>query len=393
MYIKHKNITRVAEIDTSIFAMSDFQMANKIYLFICIFTFAFFINLISFTSSEAEICKTNTDGAIILSTNGVAGTQPSSGNKKPFNFKSDNAIADQCNAEPDEYKLTFYKLALCTEDPYRQGGPVFDSCVDIMNNTSGKEIIIKKGIENNDLLQGVDLILPVGTYPYLAAVVNNHLHVKHIQEYVQENGDPAKMWGNGDTSAANRRYCYTVAVVTTITGDHSTDTSYESAHGSVDVVTSGTGANARMKCTDNKATAEADDAFATEIIDHFGENGDANVNNSLSYEDVGDIGNEEISSSGVKLAANMLQTNNKTIATTFNTAKRIGVYIEYPNPVKISENTVGFKINIGTAHGISIDSAQEVAGGVVKTWMAKVGVDPFTIVVQTKTRRARGAWR
>ena len=373
-------------------------MKNKISFFICVFAFAFFINLISATNSEAELCKTNADGAIILSTNGVAGTQPAGDVRKlPFNFKNNNAIAGQCNAEPDQYKITFYKLALCTEDPYRQGGPVFDSCVDIMNNTSGKEIIIKKGIEYNNLLDGADLILPTGTYPYLATVVDNHLHVKHIQEFVQENGDPAKMWGNGDTSAADRRYCYTVGVVTTITGDHATDSvadaAYESAHGNVDVVTSGSGASARLKCTDDKTIAEANDAFATEIIDHFGENGDADVDNWIPYLNVGDIGNGEVSSTDVEMAANMLEADNETIATTFNTAKRIGVYIKYPNSVKISENTVGFKINIGTTHGISLDSAQVVEGGVVKTWMAKVGVDPFTIVVQTKTKRRRGAWR
>jgi hypothetical protein len=161
----------------------------------------------------------------------------------------------------------------------------------------------------------------------------------------------------------------------------------------VDVVTSGTGANARMKCTDSKATAEANDAFATEIIDHFGANADVDVDNWIPYLNVGDIGNGEVSSTDVEMAANMLEADNETIATTFNTAKRIGVYIKYPNSVKISESTVGFKINIGTTHGISLDSAQVVEGGVVKTWMAKVGVDPFTIVVQTKTKRRRGAWR
>jgi hypothetical protein len=370
-------------------------MKNKISFFICVFAFAFFINLISFTNSEAELCKTNADGAIILSTNGVAGTQPAGDVRKlPFNFKNNNAIAGQCNAEPDQYKITFYKLALCTENPYRQGGPVFDSCVDIMNNTSGKEIIIRKGVENNDLLDGADLLLPTGTYPYLTAVVGNHLHVKHIQEFVQENGDPAKMWGNGDTTAANRRYCYTVGVVTTITGGrHTTQASYATAHGDVDIVTSGSGASARLKCTDNKVTAEANNTFATEIIDHFGENGDLAVDNWIPYLNVGDIGNGEVSSTDVEMAANMLEADNETIATTFNTAKRIGVYIKYPNSVKISESTVGFKINIGTTHGISLDSAQVVEGEVVKTWMAKVGVDPFTIVVQTKTKRRRGAWR
>jgi hypothetical protein len=369
-------------------------MKKEISFFICVFTFGFFINLISATNSEAELCKTDDAGAIILSTNGVAGNQISpEGGKAPFNFKSNSVNTFQCSAEPDQYKLTFYKLLLCTEDPYRQGGPVFESCIDVVSNTSGKEIIIKKGIENNDLLEGADLLIPMGTYPYLAAVVNNHLHVQHIQEFVQENGDPAKMWGNGDTAAADRRYCYTVAVVTTITGDHSTDTDYETAHGGVDVVTYGAGADARMKCTDNKATAEANDVFATEIIDHFGENGDAVVDNWIPYRDVGDIGNGEVSATGIEMAANMLQVDNETIATTFVTAKRIGIYIKYPSPIKISENTVGFKFNIGTTHGISLESAQVVDGEVVKTWMSNVGVEPFTIVVQTKSRRARGSWR
>ena len=229
------------------------------------------------------------------------------------------------------------------------------------------------------------------SYIFLAAVVDNHLHVQHIQEFVQENGDPAKMWGNGDTTAANRRYCYTVGVVTTITGDHATDTVYESAHGGVDVVLSGTGANARMKCTDNKAIAEGNDAFATEIIDHFGEDGDASPDNWIDYQNMTDHSAGEIDTS-VEMAANMLEADNETIATTFNTAKRIGVYIKYPNSVKISENTIGFKLNFATTR-ISLDSAQVVVGGVVKTWMAKVGVDPFTIVVQTKAKRRRGAWR
>ena len=89
-------------------------MMNKKSFFISLFVFAFFINLISFIFLPLGVPYA--DGAIILSTNGVAGTQPSSGTKKPFNFKSNNAIADQCNAEPDQYKLTFYKLLTIKEE-------------------------------------------------------------------------------------------------------------------------------------------------------------------------------------------------------------------------------------------------------------------------------------
>jgi hypothetical protein len=76
------------------------------------------------------------------------------------------------------------------------------------------------------------------------------------------------------------------------------------------------------------------------------------------------------------------------------------MYYRYTNPINISELTNGFKINIGTSHGISLDSAQVIAGGiedVVQNWMAKVGVDPFTVQIQTrerqKRRRSRGNWR
>ena len=235
------------------------------------------------------------------------------------------------------------------------------------------------------------IYITIGTYPYLAAVVNNHLHVKHIQSFKTEVGAAADMWGNGDDQEGVRNICYTVAVVTTITGDHADDNAYETAH-NVDVVDSGPGSNSQLKCTASMDDAIANVAFATEIIDHFGENGDADVDNWIPYLNVGDIGNGEVSSTDVEMAANMLEADNETIATTFNTAKRIGVYIKYPNSVKISENTIGFKLNFATTR-ISLDSAQVVEGGVVKTWMAKVGVDPFTIVVQTKTKRRRGAWR
>ena len=56
----------------------------------------------------------------------------------------------------------------------------------------------------------------------------------------------------------------------------------------------------------------------------------------------------------------------------------------------ISENTVGFKLNFATTRGVSLDAGQD---GSNKIFMIKVGADPFTIEVQTKTKRARGSWR
>ena len=377
-----------------------------------LFIFGFFINITFQADSNAFLCETDSEGAILLSSLAVSGSQEVGSQKTPFKFINDkkddlgNNFTDQCNAEPDEYKLIFYKVGLCKEDPYLTsvggnpgGNPDFSSCFDILNTSSGKTLTIKADEENNDLLGGQSLTLPIGSYNYFYAIVNNHLQVKHIQSFKTEAGAAADMWGNGDSQEGVRNICYTVAVVTTITGDHADDNAYETAH-NVDVVDSGPGSNSQLKCTASMDDAIANVAFATEIIDHFGEDGDASPKNWIDYQNMTDHSAGEIDTSGVSMAANMLQDNGTSLATTFINATRIGMYYRYTNPVVISELTSGFKINIGTSHGISLDSAQVIAGGiedVVQNWMAKVGVDPFTVKIQTRERkrrsRGRGAWR
>ena len=384
-------------------------LKNIFFLFI----FGFFVNLTFQADSNAFLCETDSEGAILLSSEAVSASQRVGSQKTPFKFingkKGDlgSNFTDQCNAEPDEYKLIFYKVGLCKEDPYLTsvggdpgGNPDFSSCFDILNTSSGKTLTIKADEENNDLLGGQSLTLPIGSYNYFYAIVNNHLQVKHIQSFKTEAGAAADMWGNGDSQEGVRNICYTVAVVTTMTDDHSNDSEYETAH-NVDVVTSGSGSsNSQLVCTASMSDAIANVAFATEIIDHFGEDGDASPVSWIDYENMTDHSAGEIDTSGVSMATNMLQDDGASLATTFINATRIGMYYRYTNPIVISELTSGFKINIGTSHGISLDSEQVIAGGiedVVQTWMAKVGVDPFTVKIQTRERkrrsRVRGAWR
>ena len=391
------------------------RILKKIYFFVIFLIGGFLINLTFQSNSHAFLCETDANGAILLSSAAVNGTQVVGSTKTPFKFINDKIgglgsnFTDQCNAEPDEYKITFHKIGLCSEDPYfasvngnAGGNPNFSSCFDILNSPSGKTIIIKPDEENNDLLAGTSLTLPIGNYNYFYAIVNNHLHVKHIQAFKTELGAAADMWGNGDTQVGVRNICYTVAVVTTMTGDHDDDTegsddkAYQTAH-NVDVVDSGSSSNSQLKCTTSMNDAVANVAFATEIIDHFGKDGDASPDNWIDYHNKTDHSAGEIDTSGVSMAANMLQDDGSSLATTFINATRIGVYYRYANPIAISEFTTGLKINIGTSHGISLDSSQVVASGVedvVQTWMAKVGVDPFTVKIQTREkRRRRGAWR
>jgi hypothetical protein len=135
-----------------------------------------------------------------------------------------------------------------------------------------------------------------------------------------------------------------------------------------------------MECVDGDPAA--DFAYATEIIDHFGENKNL-VPNIEYFSMLADTGVD------VELAATMLKNDNASVATTPEEALRIAAHFKYTNPVKISENTIGFKLNFATTRGVSLDGAQDDNNHI---YMAKVGADPFTIEVQTKTRRRRGAW-
>ena len=71
----------------------------------------------------------------------------------------------------------------------------------------GKEVIIEPDTET-DLLDGT-LVLPVGSYPYLAVVVDNHLKIKHKQKYVYAVMDFQSMIMVKEDNGTNTDTCYT----------------------------------------------------------------------------------------------------------------------------------------------------------------------------------------
>ena len=302
---------------------------------------------------------------------------------------------DQCSQEPDEYKVKFYKVALCTADPYKGAAdPDFSSCSDIFNNTDGVDKIIKPNTETNLLEGDLDLVIPRGTYPYLVVMVNNHLNIKHKQKYVlaSDGTTDATFFGNASGSGT---YCWTIPAVTTYTNyiadgnGNNWPASYNGDHG-VTLLESGPGTtNARLKCGDVNAAGMD---FATEIIDDLAADPDNETFQAKFGYDDNDV-ETETGVSGIKMAQNLLQDDDVTLATSGNNAKRLLSHFKYASPVVISENTVGFKMRFSTYSAVSIDMASDGAGGGFKMWGAKVGADPFMVQVQTKTKRARGDWR
>jgi len=360
-------------------------MKNKTSLFIAVITLSFIFNFLTQSSSEAAAtgCLKTADGTAIKVTAqanmfALAGTTTYDKN--------------QCSQEPDEYKVTFYKVALCTADPYKGAAdPDFSTCSNIFDNAAGTEKIIKPDTET-DLLGG-DLILPIGTYPYLVVMVNNHLHIKHKQKYILADGTGgATFFGNTTGSGT---YCWTIPAVTTYTNyiadgnGNNWPASYNGAH-DVTLLESGPGTtNARLKCGDVNAAGMD---FATEIIDDLADDPDNETFQAKFGYDDNDV-ETETGVSGIEMAQNLLQDDDVTLATSGNNAKRLLSHFKYASPVVISENTVGFKMRFSTYSAVSIDMASDGAGGGFKMWGAKVGADPFMVQVQTKTKRARGDWR
>ena len=350
-------------------------MIKKISLFIVVIAFSVIFNLLTQSSSEAASvgCTKNTDGTAIVTTPGV----------KPFTLAGTSTTVDQCSQEPDQYKIKFYKAALCSDDPYKgSADPSFESCIDILS--SEKEVTLKPNVDT-DLLDGEDLILPIGSYTYFTVIVHNHLNLKHKQQYLLSNGNAADIFGN---TSGNGAWCWSKAAVTTYSGD-TYDASYNTAHG-VTVVDSGTGTtSARLECGSDEPSA-SDIGWATEIIDDLADDPD---NDPFSADTGGYFSVEsDTGLTGLEMAGALLKTDNTSIAANANEARRINGTFKYSSPIIISENTTSFKLFITTYSSVSIDMAIDT-GDNNKIWAAKMGADPFTIQVKTKTKRRRGAWR
>ena len=342
-------------------------MKNRFFTPLFLIAFLFSSLILFSVSSEAAAtgCLKNSDGTAIMVTAGDA---------TPFAFAGTTTYnIDACSQEPDEYKIKFFKVALCTAEPYTTGGgtaPDFTSCTDLSNTE--KEVTLEPGVDK-DLIDG-ELVLPLGSYKYLVVIIDNHLKIKHQQKYVlaSDGTSAATIYGN---SSGSGQFCWTVAAgITTYTGE-TYDDAYETAQGIDPVTSGGTAATARLKC----GSSVSGKGFATEIIDHFGE--DATFVGFMNYGEL-DVATDT-GISGIELAGNMLQADN-TIATNEDHSRRIAQIYRYATPVVITENTNSFKLKVTTYSSVSIDMATD-ANASHRIYGAKVGGDPFIIQVETGT--------
>lgn len=375
------------------------------------------LNIFSTSSIAAENCQ-RVGGALDISAGTLDGTD--------FKKVGDATYAvDNCTEEPDFYKLVGHKIMLCETDPYNAGvgdngvAPDFTGCTaTLIESSAGAEIVIRPGIETN-LLSGAagDILIPVGTYPYAVMIASNHLYIKHSESYVR-NGSAYTMRGYGPNSASDYSTgtsCYTTDRNSSTPTSSTYSNAATAASGSNGITTIATTKVTSQGVTENVINPDPSDArtlglacantipttgverygYTAEIVDSLNDRNNGADNCDDAGRDncdttFGNYENYEADFLGVdgSVAFNLLK-NDLTIASNRNEATKVAYIVAFNNPVNISENTVNFKIAVSTSESVSVDS--DTVGQQVQA--KKMGANPFGVKFQTKTRRARGAWR
>ena len=346
------------------------------------------------TESFAEECFTTADGKIIV--DDESATEPKTENP----LETSEGDVDQCMVSPLFYKMDGYKIFLCESDPYVSGGsPILAVCTaTIISRTDDnpKEITIPLG-EQTDLLDGEELILPVGSYSHAVLIGGNHLAVKHNVEFVRKSSQTSGFTMDGykpGTGGPNTGVkCWTVKDKAT-TYTNTTGGTHTAAKGgdarTFTKPTPGGETTLSLTCGSSVVTTGGDDqeyGFAYEIIDSISDTCDEDCDTTFGAHS--DYSTDDKAGDGTERAFTLIQAD-ETIATTRANAVKIAYIAKLPKPLNITEEITGFQILISTNSTVSLDTH---LSGSDTLEAKKMGIDPFGVKFQTKTRRTRGAWR
>jgi hypothetical protein len=323
---------------------------------------------------------------------------------------------DSCDITPDNYRITVYELAICKENPWVQPSglsnnenvPNIDEngCVKIFSGN--KEIIITPDGEVN-LLEG-SISLPIGSYPYLAIILDSHIGLKHIQEFINDDGSDATISGYQPTGSDTGTVCYTGLDVNgeEFWNTHTFETQSSNRtnlHGvPLAVNYSGTQPNARYRCG-TLAEAKAGNAYSTTIINALGSrefeknSGSWTPSNFRNYvenhTDVSWVTGSEMDiapGEGIRSTFYLMNTDNSA-AKSQEEARRIFAIQYFGNgATEINEGTIGFKLLFKTFNAINVRIYQEASAD-QELMATRMVANPFVIKVQTKTKRRTRAWR
>ena len=302
----------------------------------------FLVSVLFTTSTYAECATTGTK--ITIDTSDAA---------EPVNNQDGEGLGDSCEQTPDSYKMTFYKIGLCTADTSFND---LSSCQYIVNDAAG----VTHDVEYPSVGEMAipKFAIDNGTYPYLVVVMTNKLGIKHSFEATN----------NVIGRSATGKFCWTDGVSNPGTYNNASVMTY-SGHS----VNSVAGGAKTLECGTSAGTAD----FNYEIINVFNR-----ANNNWCYTDGDDAtsGTSNFASNGdrtpMDLVGNgtatvsLLQSDDTYATTCQNGAKILWTTLLTTPYVVTDEST--FSLNIKTVEGVSID----FDGGGSSATVLKVGANP-----------------
>ena len=372
-------------------------------------------------AANYNICATNADGAILVDERDGDNTSFALASS-PTSFthvnSSNSNVGGYCEVTPDNYKIKMFKMGLCTEDPYRTPdagagntvGADLSSCVTVFDKSAGKEVNIQPGGEV-DLLDGEALILPIGTYSYVYALIDNVIQIKHIQEYaIADGGGDFDIRGyhatKNDGSAGVGKFCYTglnsAGKEFVFTSNQERQFSGFTTLRGYTLPTKFTGkqTTAGFRCgTESEANSGND--WAISIVDNFGSRmATGNSSGLPTTRTASNFRNAAQQDRGFHddfptiQQSYYLYNSSDTPATSATAVEKIlFIQNDADNIVNITENTTGFKMNFKTNNSIEMAVYEEAGANDEILQATAVNGNTIFVQIQTKTRRTRGAWR
>jgi len=372
-------------------------------------------------AARYSVCATNADGAILVDERDGDNTSFALASS-PTSFthvnSSNSDVGGYCEVTPDNYKIKMFKMGLCTEDPYRTSdagagntvGADLSSCVTVFDKAVGKEVNIQPGGEV-DLLDGEALILPIGTYSYIYALIDNVIQIKHIQEYaIAPGAGDFDIRGyhatKNDGSAGVGKFCYTGLDTNSKKFDFTTNqerqiTGFTTLRGyTLPTKFTGKQTTAGFLCgTESEANSGND--WAISIVDNFGSRMATGDSSGLpTTRTASNFRNAAQQDRGFHddfptiQQSYYLYNSSDTPATSATAVEKIlFIQNDTDNIVNITENTTGFKMNFKTNNSIEMAVYEEAGANDEVLQATAVNGNTIFVQIQTKTRRTRGAWR
>ena len=372
-------------------------------------------------AARYSVCATNADGAILVderdgdNTSFALASTPTS---FTHTASGDTTRGGYCEVTPDNYKIKMFKMGLCTEDPYQTPdagagntvGADLSSCVTVFDKAVGKEVNIQPGGEV-DLLDGEALILPIGTYSYIYALIDNVIQIKHIQEYaIAPGAGDFDIRGyhatKNDGSAGVGKFCYTGLDTNSkkfvfTTNQERQITGFTTLRGyTLPTKFTGEQTTAGFLCgTESEANSGND--WAISIVDNFGSRMATGDSSGLpTTRTASNFRNAAQQDRGFHddfptiQQSYYLYNSSDTPATSATAVEKIlFIQNDADNIVNITENTTGFKMNFKTNNSIEMAVYEEAGANDEILQATAVNGNTIFVQIQTKTRRTRGAWR